>query len=320
MPVNALPSTLTFLCSKSFTLTHVGNVPIAVHWTLLPVIPLFVLWDASLTGAPWPLTLLEFFALFLIVLLHEAGHALAARIGGAMPLEIQLNPLYGYCKIKGAVSWKSKFFIVGAGPFVNLLLCFPLFFIGRALAPGLVQEWVIRLFFFNLSLLLFNLLPLYPLDGGQLFLALLQSRFRKSLSYFAITTGSLTGLLLLFVLCIFSLGLFLLLLPLALCIVGPNILALLWSIRTLNREATDGFHPTARCPLCNQRPRVGPTGECETCSAICNVLEGPCWNCSATFTALTCSDCGQTAPIPAWLHPSTQTPASTRSAVSPAAK
>ena len=122
----------------------------------------------------------EYLALFAIVLLHEFGHALACRQTGGSADHIVLWPLGGIAFVNpprrpGAVLWS-----IAAGPLVNV-----------ALVPILELLWtfarhagwyseapdtfrligMIRLI--NLVLLIFNMLPVYPLDGGQILQALL---------------------------------------------------------------------------------------------------------------------------------------------------
>lgn len=122
----------------------------------------------------------EYLALFAIVLLHEFGHALACRQTGGSADHIVLWPLGGIAFVNpprrpGAVLWS-----IAAGPLVNV-----------ALVPVLELLWIfaahagwfheapdtLRLIgmirIINYSLLIFNLLPVYPLDGGQILQALL---------------------------------------------------------------------------------------------------------------------------------------------------
>lgn len=122
----------------------------------------------------------EYLALFAIVLLHEFGHALACRQTGGSADHIVLWPLGGIAFVNpprrpGAVLWS-----IAAGPLVNV-----------ALIPVLELLWIFagnagwfdsvpdtfRLIGtirgINLILLIFNLLPVYPLDGGQILQALL---------------------------------------------------------------------------------------------------------------------------------------------------
>jgi Zn-dependent protease len=122
----------------------------------------------------------EYLALFGIVLLHEFGHALACRQTGGTADHIVLWPLGGIAFVNpprrpGAVLWS-----IAAGPLVNVALAPVLellwIFARHAgwadTAPDTFQLiWAIR--GINLLLLIFNMLPVYPLDGGQILQALL---------------------------------------------------------------------------------------------------------------------------------------------------
>jgi Zn-dependent protease len=122
----------------------------------------------------------EYLALFGIVLLHEFGHSLACRQVGGTADHIVLWPLGGIAFVSpprrpGAVLWS-----IAAGPLVNVALLpvlgLLLFFAGQAgLADSAPDTFhlVAMIWNINLVLLIFNMLPVYPLDGGQILQALL---------------------------------------------------------------------------------------------------------------------------------------------------
>jgi Zn-dependent protease len=122
----------------------------------------------------------EYLALFGIVLLHEFGHSLACRQVGGSADHIVLWPLGGIAFVNpprrpGAVLWS-----IAAGPLVNVALVPVLsllsFFAGQAgladTAPD-TYRLIQTIWSINLLLLIFNMLPVYPLDGGQILQALL---------------------------------------------------------------------------------------------------------------------------------------------------
>ena len=124
--------------------------------------------------------LYEYLALFAIVLLHEFGHSLACRQVGGSADHIILWPLGGIAFVNpprrpGAVLWS-----IAAGPLVNValvpVLWLLLFFAGQtglaASAPD-AFHLIEMIWSINLVLLIFNMLPVYPLDGGQILQALL---------------------------------------------------------------------------------------------------------------------------------------------------
>ena len=121
-----------------------------------------------------------YLGLFVLVTMHEFGHALACRQVGGQAERIVLWPLGGIAFVSpppraGAMLWS-----IAAGPMVNLLLLPILTYAQHAAGRAgwvntnvdayLVLLWLWRI---NLMLLLFNLLPIYPLDGGQIVRALL---------------------------------------------------------------------------------------------------------------------------------------------------
>ena len=122
----------------------------------------------------------EYLSLFAIVLLHEFGHSLACRQVGGSADHIILWPLGGIAFVNpprrpGAVLWS-----IAAGPLVNVALVPVLsllsFFAAQAgladTAPD-TFHLIGTIWSINLVLLIFNMLPVYPLDGGQILQALL---------------------------------------------------------------------------------------------------------------------------------------------------
>ncbi len=122
---------------------------------------------------------LEYVALFAIVLLHEFGHALACRQTGGSADRIVLWPLGGIAFVNpprrpGAMLWS-----IAAGPLVNVVLL-PILSIalvvvgtGVDVDPTDLALFVRHVWWINLGLLIFNILPVYPLDGGQILRSLL---------------------------------------------------------------------------------------------------------------------------------------------------
>jgi len=120
----------------------------------------------------------EYLALFAIVLLHEFGHALACRQTGGIADRIVLWPLGGIAFVNpprrpGAMLWS-----IAAGPLVNVILL-PILSIALTVSGIGAEEptdlglFLYHVWWINLGLLIFNILPVYPLDGGQILRALL---------------------------------------------------------------------------------------------------------------------------------------------------
>jgi len=126
----------------------------------------------------WPV--LEYLALFLIVLLHEYGHALACRQVGGKAKKIVLWPFGGAAYIAPPMRPGATLWSMAAGPLVNvaLLAAFSLAallsqFLGWANTMPNASTFVRTVWIINMGLLTFNLLPIYPLDGGQILRSLL---------------------------------------------------------------------------------------------------------------------------------------------------
>ena len=123
---------------------------------------------------------LEYCALFGVVLLHEFGHAFACRQTGGEADTIVLWPLGGIAFVKPPARPGAYLWSIAAGPLVNVIL-FPLFTLfafvliklhWKTVHPDFYQ-FVLTVWLMNAMLLFFNLLPVYPLDGGQILRGLL---------------------------------------------------------------------------------------------------------------------------------------------------
>ncbi len=163
----------------SIRLFRVAGIDVFLHWSwFLVAIYEVQVWRSVFSSPIWAVLL--YLGLFVLVTMHEFGHALACRQVGGRAERIVLWPLGGIAFVSpppraGAMLWS-----IAAGPMVNLLLLPILTYAQHAAGRAgwvntnvdayLVLFWLWRI---NLMLLLFNLLPIYPLDGGQIVRALL---------------------------------------------------------------------------------------------------------------------------------------------------
>lgn len=173
---------------RLFTLFGI-NVWLHWSWALIAV------WALSerqqLYSSPlWNLA--EYVALFGIVLLHEFGHSLACRQVGGHSNQIVLWPLGGVAYVNAPARPGAQLWSIAAGPLVNVVLIpifmvVPSLLVATGLAPDSVDFWNCyrAVAFINTVILVFNVLPIYPLDGGQILRALLWFKLgpRRSLLY-----------------------------------------------------------------------------------------------------------------------------------------
>lgn len=155
--------------------------------------------------------------LFGIVLLHEFGHCIAARKVGGEANEILMWPLGGLAYVQAPPNPFSQFITVAGGPAVNVLICLLTglllavdagtpravpwnFLTGGGIAPRFLESWVFwidRTYRMSYAILLFNLLPMYPLDGGRLLQAILWPRLGRTRATRVSTTVGMIGALVL---------------------------------------------------------------------------------------------------------------------------
>ena len=120
----------------------------------------------------------EYLGLFCIVLLHEFGHAFACRQTGGIADYILLWPFGGFAFVQPPLRAGAQLWSIAAGPLVNVALI-PIFLLLGFLQPQLevsapdFSRLIGQVGQINLLLLIFNLLPIYPLDGGQILRSLL---------------------------------------------------------------------------------------------------------------------------------------------------
>lgn len=183
----------------SIRLFRVAGIEVFLHWSWFLVAVYEIQMMSNRYSSPvW--AALEYLGLFVMVTLHEFGHALACRQTGGEAKRIFLWPLGGIAFVSpppraGAMLWS-----IAAGPLVNVALVPILSFAQHAAARAgwvntnldayAVLVWLGRI---NLALLVFNLLPIYPLDGGQILRALLWFPFGQIRSLFIAAAIGVVG-------------------------------------------------------------------------------------------------------------------------------
>jgi Zn-dependent protease len=183
------------LGGKPITLFHVRGIRIAVDWSWFLVLFLVIFWlsdfygnvlgESGSSSTPFLLALLSALGFFGSIVLHELGHAMAALRNGIGISSIQLWIFGGMARMnRESDSPATEFKVAIAGPLVTLAIVILLGGIGLAAAgpeefrkAALVETdagtsgvltMVAWLTTINLLVLVFNLLPAFPMDGGRI--------------------------------------------------------------------------------------------------------------------------------------------------------
>lgn len=180
----------------SWSVGRLRGVDVRFHFSLLFIVPIayYLFKPADVRGMVE--TLLWVGGLLLFILLHELGHTFAAQLVGVEVKSVFVWILGGLTNLAYKPEKpSSNLFIAAAGPLVNMVLAFLcvagyiviyLFFLPYSTNVELFlwAQTFANLFFslalLNVILIVFNLLPVYPLDGGNILHALMEMLFGKS--------------------------------------------------------------------------------------------------------------------------------------------
>ena len=261
----------------------------------------------SYTSLAWNVA--EYVALFVIVLMHEFGHALACRQVGGQANRIILWPLGGVAFVAPPQRPGATLWAITAGPLVNLALL-PMALLLAAMSQWMgwgntfpdVQHFLWAMVFINLGLLIFNLLPIFPLDGGQILRCLLWFQLGRTRSLKVATIIGFAGAIGLAGIALFMssawMGVLALFMLMA-CWRSWKQAAALSQIEALPRRS--GF----ACPACKTAPPIGAVWKCHHCQSPFDTFTtgAVCPNCQAQFETTACVQCGALRPITEWIQP-----------------
>jgi Zn-dependent protease len=289
----------------SIRMFRLAGITVHLHWTWLIVAAVELQYRADrYDSMAWNLA--EYLALFGIVLMHEFGHALACRSVGGRADHIVLWPLGGVAFVAppprpGAVLWS-----IAAGPLVNVALV-PLT-IGAAVlaqAQGLdasnpsAFHFVGTLADINLLLLIFNLLPVYPLDGGQILQALLWFFIGRARSLMVVSViGLVVG--------VGVIGVAAWKQDYWLVVIAVFVAWQSWigfqRAGLLARAAAIPRHRDAACPSCGAHPPAAALWVCGHCRTQFDTFEhgAVCPGCGQRFPMTACPECHRASPIDRW--------------------
>jgi len=292
----------------SIHLFRVAGIDLYLHWTWFLVAYYAINQRVGRYTSPvW--NVLEYLALFAIVLMHEFGHSLACRQVGGRADQIVLWPLGGVAYVDppdrpGAMLWS-----LAAGPLVNVALL-PVLYLVNVLArtTGVFDAvpdaypLLNSITAINLVLLIFNLLPIYPLDGGQILRSLLWFVVGRAWSMTIATGLGLVGVVGLVVLAVLARSVWIV-------VLSGFILLNCWNglryglqlVRMTRAPRRKGF----ACPVCGAAPPVGNHWTCPDCRKTFDIFEAQpvCPQCGTAAVATRCLECGNRSPILAWRPP-----------------
>lgn len=200
---------------QSFSIGQIRGIDLRVHPTF-GIVLLWVVYNFGIARDGSIGTLVYGFVLmalvFVCVVLHELGHSFMAQEYGIRVRNITVFPFGGAAFIEQMpMKPRSEFMITIAGPAINVAIAaalFPLLFLFGVVRGydsfgdyvGYLEEinpagLVIYLFFANVMIVLFNLLPAFPMDGGRLLRAGLTSLFgRERATNAAVIIGMMCAL------------------------------------------------------------------------------------------------------------------------------
>jgi Zn-dependent protease len=170
------------MLSRRLTLFRIFGIPVrlGISWLILFAV-VFVGLAQSYYAHSFGLSSGRIYVMSLVatvlylgsLLMHEFGHALAARAFGVPVLSVELFALGGVAHMGGFTRRpRDEFVMAAAGPTVSLVLA-ALFAVAAAASfvlqlPSVIVDLWTKVALFNTAIMLFNLLPAYPLDGGRL--------------------------------------------------------------------------------------------------------------------------------------------------------
>ncbi|MCZ2344323.1 MAG: site-2 protease family protein [Bacteroidales bacterium] len=190
---------------SSLRLGRVFGIDLFIHGTFW-LLPAFIFFSGVMSGntAGLAMDLAIVFVLFGCVALHELGHAFAARGYGVRTRDITLYPIGGVARLERMPEKPGPEIVIAlAGPAVNVVIAAAIFAALVAFGPILVMtdpgmacaEFLSHILLLNVVLVLFNLIPAFPMDGGRVFRATMNLfTDRLTATKIAATVGAIAAL------------------------------------------------------------------------------------------------------------------------------
>ncbi|MGB8674032.1 MAG: M50 family metallopeptidase [Candidatus Acidiferrales bacterium] len=296
---------MTSIRKGAIHLFRFQGIDVYLHWSWFFVAVLEIVYrPLKYSSIYW--NILEYLALFVIVTIHEFGHALACRQVGGTANQIVLWPLGGVAYVDppprpGAFLWS-----IAAGPLVNVALAPVLYALWRMSKTfGWPQsEPNLNLFLFailwiDLVLLIFNMLPIYPLDGGQILQSLLWFGLGRARSLMAAAVVGFIGVAGLGFLALRSQSMWIGIIALYIlmnCWNGLRQGLAMWRLEKSPRRV--GY----ACPACRLSPPAGAHWLCGKCQEPFDTFEsqGVCPHCQTQFSGTGCLNCHTMSALTQW--------------------
>lgn len=289
----------------SFRLFKLWGIDVHIHWSWFVVAMYSVSVRVPNYASPvWAVG--EYLALFVIVLLHEFGHSLACRQVGGQSDQIVLWPLGGVAYVNAPQRPGATLWSIAAGPLVNVVLV-PVLYgcwygagaLGLAERESDAYGFIGAVFFTNVLLLVFNLLPVYPLDGGQILRSILWYPLGKGRSLLVATVIGFVGGVALGGYALWRQSIWMGIMTfflLSQCWQSFKLAQAQRKIEQLPRRAEFA------CRACRSSPPRGNYWRCPSCRQGFDPFAsgGTCPHCQTTQTLIPCPDCGEARGLAAW--------------------
>jgi Zn-dependent protease len=291
-----------------------AGINVFLHWSWFLVAFYMISSRANLprgySSSSWSIygSIYEYLAMFLIVLVHEFGHSLACRSVGGRADQIVLWPLGGVAYVDPPPRAGATLWSIAAGPLVNVVLV-PILGIVWLLAR--LQHWpdtnpdlynlITNVCWINGVLLIFNMLPIYPLDGGQILRSLLWFFLGRARSLLVASgIGFAAALVIIALLLRYAIHDTWLLIMTAFVLL--NCWGGLQQARALAKVAAAPRRHGLECPRCKTAPPMGDFWLCGRCRTGFDMFatRGVCPNCGTIFNSTRCLECGETLPVNAF--------------------